>query len=106
MSHVRKALGSHEVLKDIKLEVKAGDVCCIIGPSGSSKSTALRCLNRLVTIDGGEAIVDGLNVSDPRVSDVELCRHVGMVFQGFNLFPHMSALQNLTLGPNKVRGMS
>lgn len=106
MSHVRKVFGAHEVLKDINLEVNAGDVCCIIGPSGSGKSTVLRCLNRLVKIDGGSAVVDGIDVNDPKVSDVELRRHVGMVFQQFNLFPHMNALQNVTLGPIKVRKMS
>jgi polar amino acid transport system ATP-binding protein len=105
MSHVRKAFGSNEVLKDINLAVDPGDVCCIIGPSGSGKSTVLRCINRLVPIDGGEVIVDGLSVTDPKVKDVDLRRRVGMVFQQFNLFPHMTALQNVTLAPRKVRNM-
>jgi glutamine transport system ATP-binding protein len=106
MSHVRKAFGSNEVLKDISLDVDPGEVCCIIGPSGSGKSTVLRCINRLITIDGGQVIVDGLSVTDPKVKDVDLRRRVGMVFQQFNLFPHMTALQNVTLAPHKVRGMS
>jgi len=106
MSHVRKAFGSNEVLKDISLDVDPGEVCCIIGPSGSGKSTVLRCINRLVTIDGGDVVVDGLSVTDPKVRDVDLRRRVGMVFQQFNLFPHMTALQNVTLAPRKVRGMS
>jgi ABC-type polar amino acid transport system ATPase subunit len=106
MTHVRKAFGTNEVLKDISLAVDPGEVCCIIGPSGSGKSTVLRCINRLVTIDGGEVIVDGLSVTDPRVKDVDLRRRVGMVFQQFNLFPHMTALQNVTLAPRKVRNMS
>jgi polar amino acid transport system ATP-binding protein/glutamine transport system ATP-binding protein len=105
MSHVRKAFGSNEVLKDISLAVDPGSVCCIIGPSGSGKSTVLRCINRLITIDGGEVVVDGLSVTDPKVKDVDLRRRVGMVFQQFNLFPHMTALQNVTLAPRKVRGM-
>ena len=106
MSHVRKAFGSNEVLKDISLAVDPGEVCCIIGPSGSGKSTVLRCINRLVPIDGGEVIVDGLSVTDPKVRDVDLRRRVGMVFQQFNLFPHMTALQNVTLAPRKVRGLA
>jgi len=106
MSHVRKAFGSNEVLKDISLAVDPGEVCCIIGPSGSGKSTVLRCINRLVSIDGGEVIVDGLSVTDPKVKDVDLRRRVGMVFQQFNLFPHMTALQNVTLAPRKVRGLA
>ena len=106
MSHVRKAFGSNEVLKDISLTVDPDEVCCIIGPSGSGKSTVLRCINRLVSIDGGEVIVDGLSVTDPKVKDVDLRRRVGMVFQQFNLFPHMTALQNVTLAPRKVRGLA
>jgi len=105
MNHVRKAFGSNEVLKDISLAVDPGEVCCIIGPSGSGKSTVLRCINRLVSIDGGEVVVDGLSVTDPKVKDVDLRRRVGMVFQQFNLFPHMTALQNVTLSPRKVRGL-
>ncbi len=105
MSHVRKAFGANEVLKDISLSVDPGEVCCIIGPSGSGKSTVLRCMNRLVTIDAGEIVIDGLSVTDPSVKDVDLRRRVGMVFQQFNLFPHMTALENVTLAPRKVRGL-
>jgi glutamine transport system ATP-binding protein len=105
MSHVRKAFGSNEVLRDINLAVDPGEVCCIIGPSGSGKSTVLRCINRLITIDAGDVVIDGLSVADPRVRDVDLRRRVGMVFQQFNLFPHMSALENVTLAPRKVRGL-
>jgi len=105
MEHVRKRFGENDVLKDISLAVDPGEVCCIIGPSGSGKSTVLRCINRLVAIDGGEVTVDGLRVSDPKVKDVDLRRRVGMVFQHFNLFPHMTALQNVTLAPRKVRGL-
>ncbi len=105
MSHVRKAFGSNEVLRDINLAVDPGEVCCIIGPSGSGKSTVLRCINRLITIDAGDVVIDGLSVADPRVRDVDLRHRVGMVFQQFNLFPHMSALENVTLAPRKVRGL-
>jgi len=106
LSHVRKSFGTHAVLKDISLTVEAGSVCCIIGPSGSGKSTVLRCINRLVAIDSGEVVVDGVSVTDPSVKDVDLRRRVGMVFQQFNLFPHMSALDNVTLAPRKVRGLA
>jgi polar amino acid transport system ATP-binding protein len=106
LEHVRKAFGSNEVLRDISLSVDPGEVCCIIGPSGSGKSTVLRCINRLVKIDGGEVTVDGLRVSDPAVKDADLRRRVGMVFQQFNLFPHMTARQNVTLAPRKVLGLS
>jgi polar amino acid transport system ATP-binding protein len=105
LAHVRKSFGTHEVLSDISLAVDPGEVCCIIGPSGSGKSTVLRCINRLVTVDAGEITVDGLSVTDPAVKDVELRRRVGMVFQQFNLFPHMTALENVTLAPRKVRGL-
>ena len=106
LSHVRKAFGKNEVLKDITLSVDPGEVCCIIGPSGSGKSTVLRCINRLVTIDAGEIVIDGLSVTDPKVKDVDLRRRVGMVFQQFNLFPHMTALENVTLAPRNVRGLA
>ena len=106
MSGVRKAFGTNVVLKDINLAVDPGEVCCIIGPSGSGKSTVLRCINRLVTIDAGDVVIDGLSVIDPAVKDVDLRRRVGMVFQQFNLFPHMTALENVTLAPRKVRGLS
>jgi ABC-type polar amino acid transport system ATPase subunit len=105
LEHVRKSFGANEVLKDISLSVAPGEVCCIIGPSGGGKSTVLRCINRLVKIDGGEVVVDGLRVSDPKVKDVDLRRRVGMVFQQFNLFPHMTALANVTLAPRKVLGL-
>jgi glutamine transport system ATP-binding protein len=102
LKNVRKAFGKNEVLKDISLGVERGDVCCIIGPSGSGKSTILRAINRLVLIDAGTIVVDGLSVTDPTVRDVDLRRKVGMVFQQFNLFPHMTAQENVTLGPRKV----
>jgi ABC-type polar amino acid transport system ATPase subunit len=105
LAHVKKSYGPHTVLADISLTVGQGEVCCIIGPSGSGKSTVLRCINRLVPIDAGEIVVDGLSVTDPAVSDVALRRRVGMVFQQFNLFPHLTALDNVMLAPRKVRGL-
>jgi ABC-type polar amino acid transport system ATPase subunit len=104
LSHVKKSFGTNVVLSDISLAVDPGEVCCIIGPSGSGKSTVLRCINRLARVDAGEIVVDGVSVTDPSVRDVDLRRKVGMVFQQFNLFPHMTALQNVTLAPRKVRG--
>jgi len=106
MQGVRKAFGTNLVLRSVDLSVGTGEVCCIIGPSGSGKSTLLRCINRLVTIDAGEVIIDGLSVTDPAVKDVDLRRRVGMVFQQFNLFPHMTARDNITLAPRKVRELS
>jgi len=106
MTHVRKSFGPSVVLRDINLAVDPGEVCCIIGPSGSGKSTVLRCINRLVSIDAGDVVIDGLSVVDPAVKDVDLRRRVGMVFQQFNLFPHMTALENVTLAPRKVRGLA
>ena len=103
LSHVKKAFGTNVVLSDISLAVDPGEVCCIIGPSGSGKSTVLRCINRLVAIDAGEIVVDGVSVTDPAVKDVELRRRVGMVFQQFNLFPHMTALQNIIEAPIQVK---
>jgi glutamine transport system ATP-binding protein len=106
MSGVRKAFGTNAVLRGIDLAVDPGEVCCIIGPSGGGKSTLLRCINRLVSVDAGEIVVDGLSVIDSAVKDADLRLRVGMVFQQFNLFPHMTVLQNVTLAPRRVRGLS
>jgi len=100
---LHKSFGSHEVLKGISLDISQGEVVVIIGPSGSGKSTLLRCINRLEHLTSGKIIVDDLDVNDPK-TDINLVRsEAGMVFQQFNLFPHMTALQNVTLGPIKVR---
>src|SRR4051812_48819907 len=82
----------HEVLRGVDLRVAEGEVVVLLGPSGSGKSTLLRCLNRLETLDGGELIVDGISVHDRRADVNRLRRHVGMVFQQFNLFPHLTVL--------------
>ena len=103
IKNLHKQFGDLEVLKGIDLEIKAGEVICIIGPSGSGKSTVLRCINRLETPTSGTVIVDGHDIMDPR-TDINYVRtEAGMVFQQFNLFPHMSVLENVTLGPLKVR---
>jgi ABC-type polar amino acid transport system ATPase subunit len=101
---VHKHFGALHVLDDISLRVAAGEVVVICGPSGSGKSTLLRCINRLEQIDSGEIVVDGISVAGTR--DIARLRaEVGMVFQRFNLYPHLSVLDNLTLAPTKVRGL-
>ncbi|NPV53048.1 MAG: amino acid ABC transporter ATP-binding protein [Firmicutes bacterium] len=101
---VEKWYGSHHVLRGIDLTIERGEVLVLIGPSGSGKSTLLRCINGLEAIQGGEIIVDGFNVKS-RQGLVALRREIGFVFQSFNLYPHMTVLQNITLAPIKVRKM-
>ncbi|MBA2489079.1 MAG: amino acid ABC transporter ATP-binding protein [Chloroflexi bacterium] len=100
---VDKRFGSFQALRRVSLEVGRGEVVVVIGPSGSGKSTLLRCVNRLETADSGEIVVDGRKLSDPRLDVNELRREIGVVFQSFNLFPHMTVLQNLMLAPMRVR---
>jgi ABC-type polar amino acid transport system ATPase subunit len=102
---VNKWFGSHHVLTDVDLKVDAGEVIVVCGPSGSGKSTLIRCVNRLEPVQGGEITVYGEAISGPRANLVKLRTEVGMVFQSFNLFPHMTVLQNITLAPRKVKGM-
>ncbi|KYD07411.1 amino acid ABC transporter ATP-binding protein [Heyndrickxia sporothermodurans] len=102
--NVNKHYGSFHVLKDINLEVNQGEVVVVIGPSGSGKSTMLRCINRLETISDGELIVSGIKVNDKQTDINKLRRNIGMVFQHFNLYPHKTVLQNITLAPIKVLG--
>ncbi|MBX6394657.1 MAG: amino acid ABC transporter ATP-binding protein [Alicyclobacillaceae bacterium] len=102
---VNKWYGPYHALRDINLHIRAGEVVVIIGPSGSGKSTLLRCINRLETIDGGELIVDGVNLSDPKVNINKVRQEIGMVFQHFNLYPHKTVLENITLAPIKVKKM-
>jgi polar amino acid transport system ATP-binding protein len=103
---VNKWFGSLHVLKDIALTVEAGNVVVVCGPSGSGKSTLIRCINRLETIQSGDIIVDGQSLCGPRLDAAKLRANVGMVFQSFNLYPHMTVLQNITLAPLKVKGLS
>ncbi len=101
--NLHKRFGQNEVLRGIDLTVCPGEVVVIIGPSGSGKSTALRCINRLEEITSGKVVVDGHDLYDP-ATDINYVRtEAGMVFQQFNLFPHMNVLHNVTLGPIRVR---
>ena len=103
LRHVNKWFGQHHVLQDINLEVAEGEVVVVLGPSGSGKSTLIRCINRLEPIQQGEIIVDGVPLHDPHAPVNKLRQEVGMVFQLFNLFPHLTALENITLAPTRVK---
>ena len=104
--NLEKHFGAMKVLKGITVDINKGDVVCVIGPSGSGKSTFLRCLNRLDEPTGGEIIFDGVNICDPK-TDIDLHRQkMGMVFQQFNLFPHMSIMKNLTIAPMTLQHKS
>ena len=99
---VHKSFGDLEVLKGVSLDVKQGEVICIIGPSGSGKSTLIRCINALNDINSGSITVEGIEVNDPALDKLELRKNVGMVFQQYNLFPHKTALENVMMAPIKV----
>ena len=99
---LRKAYGDKVVLRDVALTVEQHDVVCLIGASGSGKSTLLRCLNLLETIDDGAIYLEGQEITDPRVDARVVRQRMGMVFQAYNLFPHMSVLDNVMLAPRKV----
>ncbi len=106
MRHVNKFFGDFQVLKDVSLTVAKGERVVICGPSGSGKSTAIRCINRLEQHQSGQIFVEGVELTD-KVKNIEhVRREVGMVFQQFNLFPHLSVLDNLTLAPRRVRKQS
>ena len=104
--HVYKSFKHVEAVVDMSMDVRRGEVLLIFGPSGGGKSTLLRCINRLETVDQGEIVVDGIRVTDPHVDLDALRAEVGMVFQLFNLFPHLTALENITLAQEKVRKRS
>ncbi|UUX35461.1 amino acid ABC transporter ATP-binding protein [Fundicoccus culcitae] len=96
---LKKSFGSNEVLKGIDLQVSSGEVVCIIGPSGSGKSTLLRCLNRLEKIDGGSVIINNVDINQKDININKVRENIGMVFQHFNLFPHLNVRENITLAP-------
>lgn len=102
VNDLKKSFGKNEVLKGIDLTINQGEVVCIIGPSGSGKSTFLRCLNRLEDINGGEVLVDGTNIADKSIDINKARQNIGMVFQHFNLFPHLTVLENITLAPTEL----
>ena len=106
VKHLNKSFGTHEVLKDIDFSVEKGEVVCIIGSSGSGKSTLLRCINLLEIPSGGEIIYNGENILDEKHDIYKYRTKLGMVFQQFNLFPHKTVLENLTIAPIKVKGIS
>lgn len=106
VKNLQKQYGDIHVLRGIDCEIAEGEVVCVIGPSGSGKSTFLRCLNGLEEATGGDIVVNGMAVSDPRTDLNTLRTGVGMVFQRFNLFPHMSVLDNVVLAPMQVKGTS
>ena len=105
IQNLHKRFGKLEVIRGIDLTIQRGEVVCIIGPSGSGKSTVLRCINKLEEPSEGTVIVDGYDIMAPKTNINYIRTEVGMVFQQFNLFPHLPVLENVTLGPLKVRGM-
>lgn len=106
LRNLTKAYGSHVVLNDISLNIAEGSVVTLIGPSGSGKSTLLRCLNLLEPIDDGEIHLDGVDISLPGLDANPIRRRIGMVFQNFNLFPHMSVMENIILSPTRTLGVN
>ena len=104
LQSVRKSYGDKVVLQDVDLTIAKHDVVCLIGSSGSGKSTLLRCLNLLEQLDDGVIRFDGREISDPLVDPREVRRRIGMVFQQYNLFPHLTVLDNCTLAPRRVHG--
>lgn len=103
---LKKSFGKNEVLKSIDMEVASGEVVCIIGPSGSGKSTLLRCLNRLEEIQGGTVTIADKDISNQKIDINKARENIGMVFQQFNLFPHLSVKDNITLAPLELGKMS
>jgi polar amino acid transport system ATP-binding protein len=103
---LHKYFGDNEVLKGIDFHVDQGEVVCVIGPSGSGKSTLLRCVNRLEEPTAGTVLVEGVDICDPEVDLDDIRSRIGMVFQSFNLFPHLSVMRNLTIAQQRVRNRS
>ncbi|WP_298839975.1 amino acid ABC transporter ATP-binding protein [uncultured Roseobacter sp.] len=99
---IQKSFGDNHVLRGIDLDVAEGEMICLIGASGSGKSTLLRCINQLETIDEGAVLLEGQDISEPGIDLGPVRRRIGIVFQSYNLFPHMSALENVLLAPRRV----
>jgi glutamine transport system ATP-binding protein len=106
VERLKKSFGKNEVLKDINISIQPQEVVVVIGPSGSGKSTFLRCINQLETITDGHVYIEGLDISDKNTDINKVRTEVGMVFQHFHLFPHMTVLENIMLAPKKVRKSS
>lgn len=105
LEQITKSFGQVEVLKGISTEIGKGEVVAIIGPSGSGKSTLLRCINLLEVPTSGSIFINGQEITDPKANVMQIRQQIGMVFQHFHLFPHMTVLNNLTYAPTKVKGM-
>lgn len=106
VEHLVKKYGDNTVLNDINVSINEGDVVCVIGPFGSGKSTFLRCLNQLEEASSGDIIIDGANLTDKNTDINQVRQHIGMVFQHFNLFPHLSILENIVLAPTNLGRLS
>lgn len=106
VQHLGKSFGDMKVLKDINVDIYKGDVVCVIGPSGSGKSTFLRCLNRLEEPTSGKIFFENVDITNPKTDIDKHRQKMGMVFQQFNLFPHMTIMRNLTIAPMKLQGRS
>lgn len=106
IDNITKSFGQLQVLKGISTEIAKGEVVAIIGPSGSGKSTLLRCMNLLEVPTSGRIIIDGQDITAPKADVLKIRQNIGMVFQHFHLFPHMTVLDNLTYAPVKVKGLS
>jgi ABC-type polar amino acid transport system ATPase subunit len=106
VKNVDKSFGQLQVLRNINCYVAPREVVCVIGPSGSGKSTLLRCINQLEVVNSGHIFIDGEEVTDPKIDINRIRQQVGMVFQLFNLFPHKTALENITLAPIKIKGIN
>ncbi|HZG21023.1 MAG TPA: amino acid ABC transporter ATP-binding protein, partial [Herbaspirillum sp.] len=106
VDQLQKRFGQAHILRGIDCEIRAGEVVCVIGPSGSGKSTFLRCLNGLEEVSDGDIFIEGIKLNDARVDLNALRARLGMVFQRFNLFPHMTVLENLIMAPMQVKSLS
>ncbi|MGC4241118.1 MAG: amino acid ABC transporter ATP-binding protein [Herbaspirillum sp.] len=106
VNQLQKRFGQAHILRGIDCEIRAREVVCVIGPSGSGKSTFLRCLNGLEEVSDGDIFIEGVKLNDPKVNLNALRAELGMVFQRFNLFPHMTVLENLIMAPMQVRKLS